>query len=251
MPLSSGDIADTLAATRKYTSSCGKNAGPVVGHMTTLNVATDLDLMRQAVGDRKLSYVGFSYGTLIGATYTNLFPDKVRALALDGPVDADRRTNDRIANKLDRANGFETALNGMLSACQAAGTACPLFGGSLTARQKFDRLRERLRGGPLPTGGTSVVTISSFTNGVISALYSLDRLKPLTAELRRVYDLSDAHRTPVRTKRGRTVLAQQHRQLLWCQLPRRADAARSGEISGAGRHLRDGEPRLRSLGGVQ
>jgi len=76
--------------------------------------------MRQAVGDQKLTYLGYSYGTLIGATYVNLFPNKVRAVILDGPVDADRRTNDRINNKLDRAGGFETALAGMLTSCQSS-----------------------------------------------------------------------------------------------------------------------------------
>lgn len=190
VPLSAGEISDTLAANRKYTQACGKNAGPLIQHMSTLNVIKDLDLMRQAVGDPKLNFVGFSYGTLIGATYANVFPNKVRAVILDGPVDADRRTNDRIPNKLDRAGGFETALAGMLTSCQTSATACPLYGGSLTPRQKFDRLRERLRTGPLPTGGTGVVTISSFTDAVGSALYRLDRLKPLTTELKRVYDIA-------------------------------------------------------------
>ncbi|WP_163510323.1 alpha/beta hydrolase [Fodinicola acaciae] len=190
VPLSSGEIADTLAANRKYTQACGRNAGPLLRHMSTLNVVKDLDVMRQAVGDAKLNFVGFSYGTLIGATYANVFPNKVRALVLDGPVDADRRTNDRIPNKLDRAGGFETALAAFLANCQSSATACPLYGGSLTPRQKFDKLRERLRTGPLPAGGTGVVTISSFTDAVGSALYRLDRLKPLATELNRVYDLA-------------------------------------------------------------
>jgi pimeloyl-ACP methyl ester carboxylesterase len=187
VPISNGEVSDTLANFKKYTSACAKNAGPLINHMSTLNVVKDLDLMRQAVGDPKLSYVGFSYGTLIGATYVNVFPNKVRAVVLDGPVDANRRTNDRISNKLDRAGGFETALSGFLTACQAAGPACAFFGGSTTPRQKFDQLRERLRTGPLSTGGTGVVTISSFTDGIGTALYRLDRLAPLATELKRVY----------------------------------------------------------------
>ena len=55
--------------------------------MSTANVARDLDLLRQAVGDEQLTYLGFSYGTLLGAVYANLFPDRVRALTLDAVLD--------------------------------------------------------------------------------------------------------------------------------------------------------------------
>ena len=76
-------------------TSCDSVAGPLIEHMSTKDVARDLDLLRAAVGDEKLTYVGFSYGTLLGATYANLFPKRTRALVLDGNVDPRLRLHRR------------------------------------------------------------------------------------------------------------------------------------------------------------
>src|SRR5690349_21028896 len=67
----------------KLGASCTATSGDRLAHMSTANVARDMDLLRQAVGDEQLSYVGYSYGTHLGATYAKLFPGKVRALVLD------------------------------------------------------------------------------------------------------------------------------------------------------------------------
>lgn len=67
--------------------ACEQRAGRIIDHMTTADVARDLDLLRQAVGDEKLTYAGFSYGSYLGVTYANLFPDNVRALVVDGVLD--------------------------------------------------------------------------------------------------------------------------------------------------------------------
>ena len=53
-------------------------SGALLRHVSTTDTARDLDVLRQAVGDRRLSYYGFSYGTFLGATYANLFPDRVK-----------------------------------------------------------------------------------------------------------------------------------------------------------------------------
>lgn len=60
---------------------------PITNHMTTADTARDLDLIRQAVGDDKLTYYGISYGTYLGATYAAMFPDAVRAMIIDGVLD--------------------------------------------------------------------------------------------------------------------------------------------------------------------
>ncbi|GAA0558504.1 hypothetical protein GCM10010172_46900 [Paractinoplanes ferrugineus] len=99
-------------------AGCVRDAGPVLEHMSTLTVAKDLDQLRKAVGDREINYIGFSYGTMVGATYANLFPENVRALVIDGNVDPE---------------------------CDKAGARCAFSG---NARPKFDALRDRLRQGP-------------------------------------------------------------------------------------------------------
>jgi pimeloyl-ACP methyl ester carboxylesterase len=72
---------------RAIARACAERGGPILDHMSTANVARDMDLLRRAVGDRKLTYAGYSYGSYLGATYANLFPGKVRALVVDGVLD--------------------------------------------------------------------------------------------------------------------------------------------------------------------
>jgi pimeloyl-ACP methyl ester carboxylesterase len=186
VPLTRSEISSTIRANLEYTEGCVRNAGRLLKHMSTLNVAKDLDRLRQAVGDRKLSYVGYSYGTLIGATYANLFPGNVRAVIIDGNVDPDQRTNHRLANKLQRAGGFELVLSAFLSECDKAGANCAFAG---NARAKFDALRDRLRQGPadLPEFGGEV-TIDDLTSFIASAMYDVASWPDTAVTLQVAYD---------------------------------------------------------------
>ena len=71
-----------MAAARDFATRCAQRNGDLLAHLSTANVARDIDLLRQAVGDRKLTYDGISYGTYLGTTYAALFPQNVRALVL-------------------------------------------------------------------------------------------------------------------------------------------------------------------------
>ncbi|GIE78908.1 peptidase [Actinoplanes philippinensis] len=185
VPITKEEIRSTLSANREYTEACKKNMGPLLTHMSTLNVAKDLDLLRQGAGDSRLSYIGYSYGTLIGATYANLFPAKVRAIVIDGNVDPDQRTNHRLANKFGRAGGFEIALAGFLAECDKAGAACAFSG---DARGKFDRLRDRLRQGPAEIPGEGTVTIDDLTGYIGQALYNMASFPVAAQTLQDAYD---------------------------------------------------------------
>ncbi|WP_163506645.1 alpha/beta fold hydrolase [Fodinicola acaciae] len=184
-PVTSAEVATDLRDAKAYGAACAGHATSILHHLTTANVARDLDALRQAVGDQKLSYVGYSYGTLLGATYANLFPNRVRALVLDGPIDAEQRTNHRLADLLVHAKGSDHALTAILSACQAAGPKCAFYGGDLTPQQKFDRLWARLRQGPVGS-----MTISDLSDEMVNAFYYLSKLAPMAAEWQRVYDLA-------------------------------------------------------------
>jgi pimeloyl-ACP methyl ester carboxylesterase len=85
-PLGRSEEAKYLVASAKIGTHCVATSGDRMAHYSTANVARDMDLLRRAVGDSKLSYAGYSYGTLLGATYAKLFPGKVRALVLDGTL---------------------------------------------------------------------------------------------------------------------------------------------------------------------
>jgi pimeloyl-ACP methyl ester carboxylesterase len=76
-----------VQANRRLAAACAQRGGPIIDHMATADAARDLDLLRRAVGDKRLSYVGYSWGSYLGTTYANLFPSKVRALTVDGVLD--------------------------------------------------------------------------------------------------------------------------------------------------------------------
>jgi pimeloyl-ACP methyl ester carboxylesterase len=119
-----------VAHAQRYVDSCLANNGEILRHVSTANVARDLDGLRAAVGDQRLSYVGFSYGTFVGATYAALFPDRYRALVLDGPVEPDKWIHDPVFLSESQLVAFEGALRRFLAACGSDQTACSGFGGS-------------------------------------------------------------------------------------------------------------------------
>ncbi|WP_336204980.1 alpha/beta hydrolase [Nonomuraea sp. LPB2021202275-12-8] len=89
-PLSIGDQADfeaLLAYNERYRQDCRARTGPLFDHVDTGSVVRDLDTLRAALGDDKLTYYGVSYGTLIGQLYAERFPKRIRALALDSNMD--------------------------------------------------------------------------------------------------------------------------------------------------------------------
>src|SRR3954451_722509 len=114
---------------QSYINQCIQRNADILPYVSTANVARDLDALRQTVGDQKLTYLGFSYGTFLGATYASLFPGRMRALVLDGPVDATTYINDPMHDLTEQTQGFERALGRFLMACAADQAACSGFGG--------------------------------------------------------------------------------------------------------------------------
>ncbi|MGE7437863.1 alpha/beta hydrolase [Kitasatospora sp. NPDC001175] len=194
VPVTSAEINSTLAADEDYTDACARNAGPLLEHMSTVNVVRDLDRMRQAVGDSRLTFAGFSYGTLIGATYANMYPGKVRALVIDGNVDPQLRLSNGLEYDRQRAGGFELALDEYLKRCKAAGTRrCAFAEGDPRAR--FDAIRDRLRTEPVTLPDGSKVTLSTFTSQVANALYVQARQAPLAKSLQALHQVIESQQT--------------------------------------------------------
>ena len=86
-PLTPEEEAMVAAGDALLARQCEKRGNKIADHMSTANVARDLDRLRAAVGDAQLNYVGLSYGTYLGTTYANMFPDRVRAVVIDGVLD--------------------------------------------------------------------------------------------------------------------------------------------------------------------
>jgi pimeloyl-ACP methyl ester carboxylesterase len=185
LPVTAQEERTTTRANKDYGTFCDRFAGPLIEHMSTKDVAQDLDLLRAAVGDRKLTYVGFSYGTLLGATYVNMFPNKARAIILDGNVDPTLRLLDGLEYDRQRTNGFEIALAGYLERCDLDADCA--FGPD--SRQKFTALHEHLRDeGPVTLPDGSVVSEAAVVSTTGSILYNPAQFDELAVALQEVYE---------------------------------------------------------------
>jgi len=123
------DVGALVAKDKRYIARCLALNGSVLRDITTENTARDFDRVRAAMGESKLNYFGFSYGTFLGATYASLFPNRYRAMVLDGPVDVNGYANRPMENLREQSNGYERALGRFFQACAANQDFCG-FGGS-------------------------------------------------------------------------------------------------------------------------
>ena len=148
------DVGAWIDVNRRYVQRCVQlNDWQDLAYATTANAARDMNFLRAAVGDRRLSYLGFSYGTAIGATYSSLFPDRHRALVLDGALDVDKYLNRPLLSLREQSSGFERALGRFFQACAADQRACLGFGGQ-DPWMAFDELVEALAANPQPASPT-------------------------------------------------------------------------------------------------
>jgi pimeloyl-ACP methyl ester carboxylesterase len=160
-------VSDDAAKT--FADECGQKFGKVLPHLGTPNVARDMDQLRAALGDEKLTYVGFSYGTAIGATYAELFPTHVRALVLDGALDMSLGALDI---SLEQAQSFEKALATYFEWCGRAANNCAWTDGEAPAAA-FKQLSDKVDAQPLmASGGDRPLGPGEFLFGVIAPLYS-------------------------------------------------------------------------------
>ncbi|MFK4086528.1 alpha/beta hydrolase [Kribbella sp. NPDC020789] len=130
-PVTAKEERQYIAAAAKFAVHCQTTSPDRFTHYSTANVARDMDLLRQAVGDRKLSYVGYSYGTYLGATYAKLFPNNVRALALDGTLlpewySGSNGERQPVGVRIRQGEGASDSYQQFLAECKKAGTACAL-----------------------------------------------------------------------------------------------------------------------------
>ncbi|MEV8594689.1 alpha/beta hydrolase [Streptomyces sp. NPDC052012] len=164
---------DTLVeAFRTFAEGCGADAPRLLRHVSTVEAARDMDIVRAALGDEKLTYVGASYGTFLGATYAGLFPDRAGRLVLDGALDPSlpaRRLN------LEQTAGFDTAFTAFAKDCVRQ-SDCPLGGAGTSPETVGKNLKSfftELDARPIPAGDADGrrLTESLATMGVIAAMY--------------------------------------------------------------------------------
>jgi pimeloyl-ACP methyl ester carboxylesterase len=145
------NAAALIAKDSAYIQRCEQLNGSVLRYISTKNTARDMDRVRAAMGDSRLNYFGFSYGTFLGSTYASLFPHNYRAMVLDGAVDVDGWINRPMENLREQSNGFERALGRFFQACAADQDTCG-FGGADPA-DAFEQLVDSANQSPLPATG--------------------------------------------------------------------------------------------------
>ncbi|MFD3839267.1 alpha/beta hydrolase [Streptomyces sp. NPDC058642] len=181
-PVSCGDGTDeALAATeggddprallrqlKRVAAACAEHSGPVLPHIGTVNASRDMDVMRAALGDKKLNYLGFSYGTRLGAVYAAQFPKKVGRLVLDG---VDTLTEPLTEQSRVGAEGQQIALEDFIDWC-TEDIACPFGQDPRTAREQVVRLVDSLDQDPVPSDWGYDFTGQDLVGAVAQALYS-------------------------------------------------------------------------------
>lgn len=146
-PDSSSDREAIAAQAQRFADACAAESGDVLPFVSTEDAARDLDLIREAVGDDKLTYLGYSYGTYLGTVYAEMFGGNVRALVLDGAIDP---SLDLIGRATGSAVALERALDTFVEEC-ADNRRCSLherFRDGFTMDAFLDRLAEQ----PVPAG---------------------------------------------------------------------------------------------------
>ncbi|HEX8761277.1 MAG TPA: alpha/beta hydrolase [Pseudonocardiaceae bacterium] len=180
--------AQFFAGSAALGQSCAAASGELLAHTSSANTARDLELLRQAVGDESLSFMGYSYGTYVGAIYANLFPDRTRAMVFDGALDLVANSTGQpgqeempVDVRADTARAKAEELDAFFDRCAQAGPRCAFSAGD--PHRKFADMVARLKQGG--GGGTS---LGAVLRTVSHGLQSSTRWSSMATSLQAVYD---------------------------------------------------------------
>jgi pimeloyl-ACP methyl ester carboxylesterase len=188
-PQTDADHAALVSAMTTLAQQCAARNGDLLAHVSTADAVRDLEQLRVALGEQRLSFVGYSYGTFLGASYAEAHPDRVRAFVLDGPVDP---TMSARAVTLAQARGFEHVLDDFLADCSEH-PGCAFHHGGRAARA-YDALRAQAARTPLPTDDRDGRTLNRtrFDAAVLQQLYLGRHAWPALAESLAAAERGDA-----------------------------------------------------------
>ncbi len=174
----------------EFAQACATKNRSLLAHVGTADTARDMNAIREALGEKTISYFGFSYGSELGATWATLFPDTVRAMVIDGAADP---TVDYFEQNVQQAAGIEAAFDDFLARC-SADSSCAFHNGG-DAEGAFDRLNTVADRDPIATtAGRPAVTQGVLATAVAQAMYD----EAAWPELERALaDLQDGDGMPV------------------------------------------------------
>src|SRR4051794_27032626 len=144
-PRTPAAVAQNVSVAKSFVAACKQSSGDLLPYVSSEATSRDLDAIRAAMGERQISYVGFSYGTFIGALYADRFPTHVRAMVLDGAIDPARSS---AVSTIDQAKSFDADLNAFFDHCRSD-TSCAFARGSDPAAA-YDDLTRTIAEEPVP-----------------------------------------------------------------------------------------------------
>jgi pimeloyl-ACP methyl ester carboxylesterase len=217
-PFTWEEIKTQLRWDRYYRELCATGGNPIIDHLSTADTARDMDLIRQAVGDEQLTYYGISYGTYLGATYAALFPDRIRAMVLDGVLDpvawatgrGDEGTTVPFSARVRSHQGSFRALKSAFVECDRVGVErCPPAGRSMA---KWRRIVERLQRGPVVIDG-SELTYPDFVDFALGGTRDQTRYYTLMSVIDSTYRAMFDDPSVRELERARTALERLRRMI--------------------------------------
>lgn len=173
-------IQAATTASQSFADACKKHTGSLLEFVDTQSAARDLDVLRSLLGDTKLNYLGYSYGTYLGATYAELYPQNVGRMVLDGALDPAASNADV---NIAQAKGFESALRAYLANC-LAGSGCPFAGQTVDqAMASIRALLDKVEAHPMTASDGRKLGANTLLTAIIYPLYSSSNWKYLSTML--------------------------------------------------------------------
>ena len=182
-PDTTAEVEEARADLEDFFAGCLERSDGLVEHVTTVETARDMDVLRAALGESELTYFGASYGTKLGATYAELFPDTVGRFVLDGAVDVSASSRDLT---LGQAEGFQRALEAYVGDCVDGG-GCFLGDSVDAGLERIATFLDEVDAEPLPAGDRDL-TVGNAFYGIITPLYVSDYWFLLTQALQDAFD---------------------------------------------------------------
>ncbi|WP_454042385.1 alpha/beta hydrolase [Cellulosimicrobium sp. Marseille-Q8652] len=212
-PVTAREEARFLGQVAVLGAGCSLFSGDRISSSSTANVARDMDLLRQAVGDDRLSYVGYSYGTVLGATYAALFPDRVRAMVLDGTMDVEAwsgvGSKELVGARIGQAAGATETFGEFARLCAEAGPAtCALASlgdPAEVVEATYAALEARPVSVPMPDGSTTEIGYDDTVALVFSYLYEPVAWGDLDLTLAQLAVMSGAVEPPAAARQPRAL----------------------------------------------
>ncbi|MEO8094512.1 MAG: alpha/beta hydrolase, partial [Pseudolysinimonas sp.] len=180
-----GWIDELTQREKAYADACKAGTGPLLAHIDAASVARDMDVIRAVLGDTKINYLGYSYGTYLGTMYAELFPDKVGRMVLDGAIDPTVSDLDALATQM---GGFESGLRAYMDDCQSNSGDCPFTGGTDAGMTQIRTLLDGIDAQHLKANDGRVLDSATVGTGIAENLYSESAWPDLTVMFNDLYD---------------------------------------------------------------